>query len=139
MEALDARVPATMSRAVIGGILRRELGFRGVVFTDDIDMKAIADHHALPEVARACLDAGVDAFLCCQDVDVAHRMIDAVVGAVRSGAVPESRLVEAGERVRALAERWAKPPLETPNLDVLACDAHRAVMGRIRMQQEGER
>jgi beta-N-acetylhexosaminidase len=131
MEALDAAVPATMSWAVVGGILREELGFRGVIFTDDVDMKAIAGHFAVPEVARACLAAGVDAFLCCQSVEVAHRMIDAIAEAVRSGAVAESRLVEAGERVRKLAERWAKPPLRTLELSVLGSDAHRALIERI--------
>jgi beta-N-acetylhexosaminidase len=133
MEAFDAEVPATMSRAVIGGILRDELGFGGVVFTDDVDMKAIADHYALEHVARACLGAGVDAFLCCQNVDVAHRMIGAVASAVRSGAVAESRLFEAFERVRAFAERWAKPPLDTIELAVLGSDAHRGVVDRIRV------
>ena len=131
MEALDASVPATMSRAVVDGVLRRELGYRGVVFTDDVDMKAIADHQELDDVARSCLAAGVDAFLCCQDVEVAHRMIDAIVRAVRSGGVPESRLAEAGERVRAFTERWAKPPLETFELSVLGSDAHRAIVERI--------
>ena len=130
LEALDAELPATMSRAVVG-LLRRELGFRGVVFTDDVDMKAIADHFAVEDVARSCLEAGVDAFLCCQDVEVAHRMIDALVALVKSGAVAESRFAEAGERMRKLADRWAKPPLETFDLSVLACDVHRAVMDRI--------
>jgi beta-N-acetylhexosaminidase len=131
MEAFDAEVPATMSRAVIGGMLREAMSFGGVVFTDDVDMRAIAGHFAVEEVARACLVAGVDAFLCCQSVDVAHRMIDAIVHAVRSGAVPESRLVEAGERVQKLAARWAKPPLEAPDLSALDSEAHRAVLARV--------
>ena len=109
----------------------RKLGFRGVVFTDDVDMKAIANHFALEDVARSCLEAGVDAFLCCQDVEVAHRMIDGVVAAVKSGAIAESRLAEAARRMQELTDRWAKPPLETFDLSVLACDAHRAVMDRI--------
>ncbi|HEX6275265.1 MAG TPA: beta-N-acetylhexosaminidase [Polyangiaceae bacterium] len=133
MEALDADVPATMSRAVIDGVLRNELGFDGVVYTDDVDMKAIADHYAIPHVARACLAAGVDALLCCQSVDVAHGMIDAVTSAVRSGAVAESRLVEALERVQSFAKRWAKPPSDGFDSAVLDCDAHRDVVERIRV------
>jgi beta-N-acetylhexosaminidase len=131
MDALDSGVPATMSKGVIGGILRDELGFEGVVFTDDIDMRAIADHFEARRVARACLLAGVDAFLCCQSVEGAHGMIDAIVEAVRSGAVPESRLLEASERVQKLAERWAKPPLETFDPSVLYSDEHRAIVERI--------
>jgi beta-N-acetylhexosaminidase len=131
MDALDPEVPATMSRSVIRGVLRDELRFAGVVFTDDIDMRAIADHFSAREVARACLLAGVDAFLCCQSVEGAHRMIDAIAEAVRSGAVPESRLAEAVARVQRLAERWAKPPIETFDLSMLGCDEHRVIVERI--------
>jgi beta-N-acetylhexosaminidase len=131
MDALDPDVPATMSRSVIRGILRDELHFDGVVFTDDIDMRAIADNFDAREVARACLLAGVDAFLCCQSVEGAHRMIDAIVEAVRSEAVPESRLTQAVTRVNKLTERWAKPPLETFDFSPLGCDEHRAIVDRI--------
>jgi beta-N-acetylhexosaminidase len=131
MQALDPGVPATMSQAVVGGILRGEMGFLGVTFTDDLDMRAIADNFSPPDVARACLLAGVDAFLCCQSVEGAHRMIDAIAEAVRSGAVPESRLAEASERVSKLAERWAEPPIEAFDPSLLDSDAHRAVIERI--------
>jgi beta-N-acetylhexosaminidase len=131
MEALDPHVPATMSHAVVGGILRGEMGFRGVVFTDDLDMRAIADNFALPDVVRSCLVAGVDAFLCCQSVEKAHATIDAIVAAVESGAVSESRLAEASDRVAKLAERWAKPPLEAFDLSTLDSPEHRAVVARM--------
>jgi beta-N-acetylhexosaminidase len=131
MEAFDADAPATMSRAVVGGILREELGFGGVVFTDDVDMRAIAGHFAVEEVARACLLAGVDSFLCCQSVDVAHQMIDAIAAAVRSGAVPESRFAEASRRVETLTAQWAKPPRDEPDVSLLASEAHRRVIERI--------
>jgi beta-N-acetylhexosaminidase len=94
-------------------------------------MRAIADNYALPDVVRSCLVAGVDAFLCCQSVEKAHAAIDAIAAAVRSGAIPESRLAEASERVSKLAERWAKPPLETFDLSALDSEAHRAVVARI--------
>jgi beta-N-acetylhexosaminidase len=131
MDALDPDVPATMSHRLVRGVLRDELGFDGVVFTDDIDMRAIADHFDAREVARACLVAGVDAFLCCQSVDGAHRMIDAIAEAVRSGAVPASRLAEAVARVNELAERWAKPPIETFDFTPLGSDAHRVIVERV--------
>ena len=131
MDALDPDVPATMSRSVIRGILRDELGFQGVVFTDDIDMRAIADHFAVAEVARKCLLAGVDAFLCCQNVDGAHRMIDAIAEAVRSGAVPETRLAEASARMQTLSEPWAKPPTDTFDFTPLNSEEHRAIIDRI--------
>ena len=100
-------------------------------FTDDLDMRAIADHFAAPDVARACLLAGVDAFLCCQSLEGAHRMIDAITDAVRSGAVPESRLAEAVARMDRLLERWAKPPIERFDFTVLGSDAHREIVERI--------
>ena len=66
-EALDPDVPATLSRRVLGEILRGELGYRGVVVSDDLDMKAIADHIGVAESAVGAIEAGCDALLLCRD------------------------------------------------------------------------
>ena len=66
LPALDAR-PATMSRAWLCDVLRGELQYAGVIVSDDLDMKAVADHFSVEEVVRDALAAGVDAFLLCRD------------------------------------------------------------------------
>ncbi|GAA0923357.1 glycoside hydrolase family 3 protein [Nonomuraea longicatena] len=107
--ALDPDQPATLSRTVLTGLLRGELGFDGLLVTDAIEMKAVAARHSLGEIAVRALAAGVDA-VCIGITDERglHELRDAVVAAVRSGALPEERLAEAAGRVQSLAEWYGK-------------------------------
>jgi beta-N-acetylhexosaminidase len=61
--ALDPRWPATLSQTIVSGLLRQELGFEGVVFSDDLEMKAISDNYGDREAAGFCARAGVDVLL----------------------------------------------------------------------------
>jgi beta-N-acetylhexosaminidase len=63
--SLDPSWPASLSRAIAEGILRRRMAYHGLVITDDLDMGAIVKHHPLPIIVRQCLDAGVDILLIC--------------------------------------------------------------------------
>lgn len=130
-EALDAERPASMSEAVVGGVLRQRLGYDGVVVTDDLEMKAIADHFAIDEVVERGLDAGVDVFLVCHTAAFAHRGIDAIVRAVQTGRVREEKLRRAVERVERFAARFARPPRATADLALLDSERHRAVAARL--------
>lgn len=100
-------VPATISRAVLTGILREELGFTGVIITDALEMRGIADFAPLPEAAVRALVAGADA-LCLgswafqRDVDAAA---EAICAAVADGRLPLERLQEANERIARLGTR----------------------------------
>jgi beta-N-acetylhexosaminidase len=99
--ALDARgVPATLSKSMIGGLLRGELGFRGLVLTDSMAMGAVALEPG--EAAVRALEAGTDMILTSPDP---RRAVAAIGAAVRSGRLPASRLDEAVAQVlRAKAE-----------------------------------
>lgn len=122
-EPLDPAYPATMSRKVLQGILRDQLGYDGLVVTDDLEMKAIADNYGYEEAVRLGLEAGVDNFLCCHTAAIAHRLIESVSRGVRSGTVDEARLHEANERARRFAARWARPA-ESARLDILGSKEH---------------
>src|SRR6185503_12434482 len=63
--ALDA-LPATLSRTILGDLLRAELGFTGIVVSDDLEMGALRSFGDVPEVAVAALRAGVDWLLVCK-------------------------------------------------------------------------
>ncbi|MFY2563637.1 beta-N-acetylhexosaminidase [Corallococcus terminator] len=108
-DALDKGVPATMSERVLTGVLREELGFDGVLVSDDLEMKAIADHYTVEEAAVQGTIAGVDLFLVCHQADVQRRAIEAVVKAVESGRIPRERIKEAHRRLDVLAARFAHP------------------------------
>jgi beta-N-acetylhexosaminidase len=130
-QAVDAKYPATMSRAVLTGILREKLGYDGVVVTDDVEMKAIADNYGVEEAVLLGLNAGVDHFLCCHTAELAHRAIDAIVRAVESRKLSRETLDTASRRFATLRARYAKPVGKSDALSVLQSSEHRALVARI--------
>lgn len=106
---LDPAQPATLSRAVITGLLREKLGHPGVVVSDDLEMKAIASRHGLGQSIPAALNAGIDV-LCfgnnlAYDPDLAAKAVAIIERAVRDGIVSEQRIDESCARVLALKRR----------------------------------
>ncbi len=93
--------PATMSREILQDLLRRELGFTGMVMTDALEMKAISATVGIEEGAVRALGAGADALCLGHDLfdDSVLRVRDALVAAVHSPRRPEERLREAAARV----------------------------------------
>jgi beta-N-acetylhexosaminidase len=104
--ALDEELPATLSARILGGLLREELGFTGVVVTDAVEMRAVTDRYGFAGAAVRALAAGADA-ICVggerADEASARELRDAIVAAVISGELPEERLAEAAGRVGRLA------------------------------------
>ncbi|WP_033328470.1 glycoside hydrolase family 3 protein [Streptomyces yerevanensis] len=108
--ALDPDRPATLSPRVLSGLLRDELGFDGVLVSDALEMKAIADSYGEAAGARLALEAGADqVIVAVPDLGVTVGCRDAVLDAVGSGALSMERVQEAAGRVRRLAERYAEP------------------------------
>jgi beta-N-acetylhexosaminidase len=107
--ALDD-VPATLSRPISTELLRGELGFKGLLVTDALEMAAVSETFGLEEAAVRALMAGSDSLGLGHDLheEAVERVHAAIVGAVRSGRLAEERLAEAAERVAALC-RWASP------------------------------
>ena len=111
LRAFDADAPATNSAAVLTGLLRNELGFRGVCFTDCMEMDAIAKGVGTAQGAVRALAAGADCVLISHSMDLAEQAVAAIASAVESGALPKARLEEAFGRVRAL-RKTLQPPLD---------------------------
>jgi beta-N-acetylhexosaminidase len=129
--ALDPELPATLSPAIVTGLLRRRLGFRGVIATDDLEMRAIADHWGPGEAAVAALAAGCDLLLFCHRQDWLRDAVDAVERAVATGRLEERRIADAHRRVMALA-RWRRRHAVRPPLRVIGAAAHRRLNDRLR-------
>ena len=108
-DALDANVPATMSEKLLRGVLREELGFQGVIVSDDLEMKAIADNYPISEATVRGALAGVDLFLVCHSADRQREAIEALVKAVENGQLPKSRVEEACARLDSLSARFFHP------------------------------
>ena len=128
---LDARYPATLSEPVLNGVLRGRLGYRGLVVSDDLEMKAIVEHFGIEEAMVRGLLAGVDVFLICHSPERMHAAIDAVIRAVEAGTVPLSVVEAASARQRAFARRWAAPPVDRLEPGILRCEAHLAIAAQL--------
>ena len=104
--AYDPDLPATLSRRILTGLLREELGFQGLIVTDGIEMQGVRRAYGLEGATVRALAAGADA-ICVggdhADEHTAVRLRDAIVAAVRSGELAEERLHDAAARVRKLA------------------------------------
>jgi beta-N-acetylhexosaminidase len=97
--------PATLSRPILTGLLREDLGFEGLIVTDALEMRAISATVGLEEGAVRALEAGADA-LCLGAALSGEEVVglrDAIVAAVRAGRLQEERLREAAARVRGLS------------------------------------
>ncbi|MFC5645331.1 glycoside hydrolase family 3 protein [Kitasatospora cinereorecta] len=107
--AYDPELPATMSRRILTGLLREELGFQGLIVTDGIEMGAISGTHGVAAGSVRAVAAGADT-ICVggglQDEAAFLYLRDALVWAVREGRLSAERLHEAAERNRAVA-RWS--------------------------------
>ncbi|WP_424211844.1 glycoside hydrolase family 3 protein [Streptomyces sp. BI20] len=108
--ALDATRPATVSPLILTDLLRRELGYEGLIVTDGIEMNAIAGTYGIERGTVLAIAAGADA-ICVggghSDEGTVLRLRDALVSAVREGTLSEQRLADAAARVRSLAE-WTR-------------------------------
>ncbi|MGI5451916.1 beta-N-acetylhexosaminidase [Streptomyces sp. CA-249302] len=109
--ALDPDAPATLSRRILTDLLRTELGFQGVVVTDALEMKAIADGVGEAAGAVAAIAAGADQLIVARpDPGLWLRCRDALLDAMADGRLDPGRVIESARRVDALAERFAQPP-----------------------------
>ncbi|WP_419667381.1 glycoside hydrolase family 3 protein [Streptomyces sp. 2-1] len=115
--ALDPVHPATLSRRILTGLLREELGYDGLIVTDGMEMQAISATYGIERGSVLAIAAGADA-ICVggglSDEPTVLRLRDALVAAVRSGELPEERLADAATRVRALAA-WTASTQTTPS------------------------
>lgn len=96
--ALDT-LPATLSVRIQTALLRDEMGFRGILVTDDLAMGAIAQGYDAPTAALESFRAGADQILICRNPERQEAAIDRIRSALLSGEIPMSRLEESVERI----------------------------------------
>lgn len=104
--ALDPELPATLSPLVLTELLRHEMGFNGLVITDCLEMKGVAVKWGSADAAVLAALAGADMLLACHTYQTQQAIQQALVDAVRSGLLPETRIDEANRRIRAAKDRW---------------------------------
>lgn len=101
--ALDSSgKPATLSKLITTDLLKKELGFQGVVITDEITMGGIIAEYDVPEACILALEAGADQILFRDEGGVIDESFPAMVDSVQKGRIPESRLDDAVRRTLSL-------------------------------------
>ena len=101
---LDSELPATLSNKVISGLLREKMEFDGLVITDCLEMKAIADKYGSMAAVMA-IEAGADLLLVCHTPEVQKAMYDEVLNAAKSGRITKQRLEKSLKRIRLIKSR----------------------------------
>ncbi len=129
-EPIDPEFPATMSSAVLDGILRKQMRFDGLILSDDLEMKAIAANFDIEEVLVRGANAGIDLFLLCHDEELQHKAIDLLASAIRNGEISTQRLAESKRRIASMMNRFVRPPTDG-SLECLNSPEHRAVVQRV--------
>lgn len=120
---LDPDNPATMSKAVIGDLLRQELGFNGVVITDDMTMGAIMKHYDLGTAAVQSVQAGSDIVLVAHDYALAVQVLGSLKQAVGAGKVSTAQIDKSVYRILALKQKYALADKPAGSVDVKGLNA----------------
>ena len=94
--------PASLSPAMLTGVLRNDLGFQGLIVTDALNMGAVTEHYTSGEAAVAALKAGADLLLMPEDFESAY---EGVLTAVETGEISEERLNQSVLRILEQKER----------------------------------
>ncbi|MDQ7817248.1 MAG: glycoside hydrolase family 3 protein [Melioribacteraceae bacterium] len=107
---LDKKYPATLSKKIITGLLRDKIGFDGVIFTDDLIMKAIDDHYTYEEAIELALNAGIDIIVqgnaAKYNPDIVANTVETIKRLIESGKVTLERIDESFNRIIALKRRF---------------------------------
>ena len=97
--AYDAENPASLSKAVQTDLLRGQLGYRGLIVTDDVEMGAIAKHYAPRDIGVRAVEAGADIVLSCQEIPFQTEVYLGLLDAVQSGRISMERIDESVRRI----------------------------------------
>lgn len=115
---LDKEAPASLSRPVVTDLLRKELGFTGVVITDDLTMGAIIKQYNIGQAAVRSVDAGSDVLLVGHGFDEAKHVYDAVQQAVRDGILTMEQIDQSVARILRLKEKYRLSDEQAPFPDL---------------------
>jgi beta-N-acetylhexosaminidase len=104
---IDADYPATLSGRFINNILRKELGFKGVVVSDDMQMGAITQRYGFKEALIRAVNAGCDMLIVSNNGSVynekaPYEAVAIIAAAVKSGEIPMQRIMDSNQRIETL-------------------------------------
>ena len=108
LDKVDNENPSSMSKIVITDILREQLGFDGVIITDDMNMKAITENYTIEDASVKSIIAGCDILLIGSGTGYVNKVIDAIKDAILNGYISEDRIDESVTRIIKLKNEYFK-------------------------------
>jgi len=127
-KALEPVYPSTLSPAIIQGLLRRDIGYRGLVTTDCMEMKAVTDAYGPGESAVLAAKAGINVVLFSHTREHQEAAYDALLDAARNGRLPMEQIDYSIDRIIEMKRRFAAD--KRPPITVIRQPKHLETMGR---------
>ncbi len=128
---IDSENPASLSRILLDGILRRRMGFDGVILADDLGMGAIARKYGPGEAAVRTLLAGTDIAMLCHDWSAVAPAVEAVLKALREDRFEMTEWDASLDRIERVCAQAESSSPEAP-LEILGCEEFRALAAGVR-------
>lgn len=124
--SLDKYHPATLSSAILTALLRSQLNFAGVIITDDMEMKAVAELMPAEDATALALRSGADMILVCHNLEKTRQLHRYIHEAIRYVLLHPDDILEKLERINRLKKEFA-PPKKKPPLKIIGCAEHQKV------------
>lgn len=131
---LDPELPATMSRRILKDLLRDQMGYGGVIVSDDMEMKAVRGRYPLEVQLDLATRATVDLFLVCHELDLCWQSYETLVRLQEEDKAHDTLAEDSERRLLALRERFWKDRAPAPDLSVVGSPAHHALASRITLE-----
>jgi beta-N-acetylhexosaminidase len=112
----EVKRPATISYPVLTRLLRRKMGFQGIVITDCIEMKAVFDNYGLETTTVEAIKAGADMICISHTLDFQIRSVEAIKNAIKRGEISKARIDESAERILRLKEKYGLMQIQPPDI-----------------------
>lgn len=97
--ALDADAPASLSKKIVTGVLREEMGYKGLIITDDTEMGALSKHYVFKDIGVKAVEAGVDIVMVCHEYEHETEVYNGLLKALQNGELSESRVDASVKRI----------------------------------------
>lgn len=129
---MDHGLPATFSVKLLRDVLRADLGFEGVIVSDDLSMGAISKLGSLEEACVKAFMAGCDLLIVGKDPKKIPQALDCFARAIEEGRIPQERVEQALHRIQKFKQRFCKPTgVGKPDTGMIGCPAHKELLNKI--------
>jgi beta-N-acetylhexosaminidase len=123
----DPHYPATLSRPILTHLLRGRLGFKGVVISDDLWMKAVSEKYGISEATRLFFEAGGDIAMICKEPASTMESMDLMAKVIKHDREMIAEMKESAARIKKLRKKFCTTT-KLPSLEVIGCPEHAKVL-----------